>query len=139
LAEANSRAGRVEDGLRAIEEALSDVEKHRAAFCQAELYRLKGELLLMQNAGDTESRPPASDEAERCFRLAMEIAWRQQTKSLELCAAISLARLWQRQGRPDAAHELLAGIYGWFTEGFDTPDLQEARALLGKLVLTMHG
>ena len=139
LAEALGKTGRVADGLRAIDDALQDVDKHRACFYQAELYRIKGELLLLQTAAATELRPPAADEAERCFRAAIEIAKRQHAKSLELRAAVSLARHWQRQGRPDTAHELLAEVYGWFTEGFDAPDLQEARALLGRLVLAARG
>ena len=73
------------------------------------------------------------EEAEACFRQALEIARRQQAKSLELRAAMSLSRLWQQQGKRDEARELLAPIYGWFTEGFDTPDFQEARALLDEL------
>jgi class 3 adenylate cyclase/tetratricopeptide (TPR) repeat protein len=138
LAEALSKTGRVADGLRAIDEALQDVDRHRACFYHAELNRIKGELLV-QTAVAAEPRPAAIDEAERCFRAAIEIAKRQHAKSLELRAAVSLARHWQRQGRPDAAHELLAEVYAWFTEGFDAPDLQEARALLGRLVLAAHG
>jgi predicted ATPase len=76
--------------------------------------------------------PP--EEAEACFQQALDIACRQQAKSLELRAAMSLSRVWQRQGRSGAARELLAPIYGWFTEGFDTADLQEAKALLEQLV-----
>jgi predicted ATPase len=91
-----------------------------------ELYRLKGELLLTRSAEH-------HTEAERCFRQALEIARRQQAKSLELRAAMSLSRLWQRQGKHAAAHKLLAPIYGWFTEGFDTADLQEAKTLLDEL------
>jgi len=79
------------------------------------------------------SNPQAEAEAEACFLKAIEIAHRQQAKSLELRAAMSLIRLWQRQGRKDEARQMLAEIYGWFTEGFDTKDLQEARALLEKL------
>ena len=93
---------------------------------EAELYRLKGESLLQQTAGN-------GDEAETCFRQALDIARRQQAKSLELRAAMSLGRLWQRQGKCEAARELLAPIYGWFTEGFDTADLQEAKGLLKAL------
>ena len=93
---------------------------------EPELYRLKGELLLAHAMGhDT--------EAETCFRQALDIARRQQAKSWELRAALSLSRLWQRQGKRDEARELLAEVYGWFTEGFDTADLQEAKALLEEL------
>src|SRR5262245_5569224 len=93
---------------------------------EAELYRLKGELLLRQTVPDA----PA---AEACFQQALAIARRQQAQSWQLRAAMSLNRLWQRQGKRDEARELLASIYGWFTEGFDTLDLQEAKALLEDL------
>jgi predicted ATPase len=92
-------------------------ERHR----EAELYRLKGELLLLQ--GD-------DAEAEASFHKAIEVARRQQAKSWELRATVSLCRLWQQQGKLEEARQLLTEIYGWFTEGFDTPDLQEAKALL---------
>ena len=92
------------------------------------MYRLKGELLLQQPAG-------SGDEAETCFHQALDVARRQQAKSLELRAAMSLARLWQQQGKRDEARRLLAEIYGWFTEGFDTADLQEAKALLGVVMI----
>jgi predicted ATPase len=91
-----------------------------------ELYRLKGELLLTRSS-------ELHAEAETCFCQALNVARRQQAKSLELRAAMSLTRLWQRQGKRAEAHALLAPIYGWFTEGFDTADLQEARALLVEL------
>ena len=92
----------------------------------AELYRLKGELL--------RARAPEQDtEAETCFRQAIDIARHQRAKSWELRAATSLARLWQRQGQRAAARQVLAEIYGWFTEGFDTADLTEARTLLEEL------
>jgi predicted ATPase len=90
------------------------------------LYRVKGELLLTRSA-----EHPA--EAERCFRQALEIARRQEAKSQELRAAMSLSRLWQQQGKRAEARQLLAPIYGWFTEDFDTADLQEAKALLDAL------
>jgi len=90
------------------------------------LYRLKGELLL------TRSSEPHTN-AETCFRQALEVAQRQGAKSLELRAAMSLSQLWQRQGQRTEGHQLLAPIYGWFTEGFDTADLQEAKALLEAL------
>jgi len=89
------------------------------------LHRLKGELLLLP--GGSES------EAEECFNQALEVARRQSTRSLELRTAMSLARLWQKQGKPTEARELLAEIYGWFTEGFDTPDLIDAKSLLEEL------
>ena len=90
------------------------------------MYRLKGELLLQQAV-------PDAPQAEACFQQALAVARRQQAKSWELRAAMSLSRLWQQQGKRTEARELLAPIYRWFTEGFDTPDLQEARALLEEL------
>ena len=109
---------------------------------EAELYRLKGELTLAQSSVQrlesrvTNPQSPAPNphaEAEACFLKAVEIARRQQAKSLELRAAMSLSRLWQQQGKKEEAHSMLAEIYGWFTEGFDTKDLQEAKALLEEL------
>jgi predicted ATPase len=90
------------------------------------LYRLKGALLLQQNSAN-------QAEAETCFYHALEIARNQQAKSFELRTATSLARLWQQQGKRQEVHDLLAPVYGWFTEGFDTADLQEAKALLEAL------
>ncbi len=92
----------------------------------AELYRLKGALFLRQAV-------PDAFEAESCFHQALDVARSQQAKSLELRAATSLARLWQSQGKRQEAYELLAPVYGWFTEGFDTADLQEAKGLLQEL------
>ena len=126
LAEAYRRMGQAEAGLRVLQEALALVDKHDERFYEAELHRLQGELLLRQVA------PDAAEAAAR-FQQALTIARRQQAKSLELRAAMSLARLWQQQGKRAAARELLAPIYGWFTEGFDTADLQEAKALLAAL------
>jgi predicted ATPase len=93
---------------------------------EAEVYRLKGELLLQQAV-------PDAPQTEACFQQALAVPRRQQARSLELRAALSLSRLWQQQGKRNAARQVLAEIYGWFTEGFDTPDLQEARALLDAL------
>ena len=106
-------------------EALAVVDKTGERLWAAELYRLQGELTLAQSS--------VQKEAEECFWKAIEIARRQQAKSWELRAAMSLSRLWQHQGRQQEAHELLAEIYGWFTEGFDTADLQEAKELLEHL------
>ena len=113
--------GDLEEGLATLAEALDFVEKTGERYCEAELYRLQGELQLMQ-----------ADEvtAEASFHRAIAVARRQQAKSWELRAAISLARLWQRQGKADEAHRLLGPIYEWFTEGFDTPNLKEAGMLL---------
>jgi predicted ATPase/class 3 adenylate cyclase len=126
LAETSAQVGQTTEGLEALTEALAMLPKSRARWWEAELYRLKGELLLQHSVV-----PPR--EAEACFQQALAIARRQQAKSLELRTAISLARLWQQQGRPVEAYELLAPIYGWFTEGFDTADLQEAQSLLDEL------
>jgi predicted ATPase len=128
LAQAYGRAGQPAEGLRVVAEALVAVQHTGVREHEAEIYRLRGELLLQ--SGVEESRSPG---VEDCFRQALAIARRQQAKSLELRAALSLARLWQQQDKREAARELLAPIYGWFTEGFDTADLQEAKALLDAL------
>ena len=126
LAEAYQKGGQTAAGLGAIDEALALVQQHQETFCEAELYRLKGELLLSLSAGH-------AAEAEACFHSALEIARRQSANSWELRTTMSLARLWQCQGKRTEARELLAPVYGWFTEGFDTADLQEAKALLEEL------
>jgi predicted ATPase len=126
LAEAYQLQERGEEGLTVLAEALALVDRNDERWWEAELHRLRGELMLL--SADNESA------AEACFHQALEVARRQQAKSLELRAAMSLSRLWQRQGRRAKAHQLLAPIYGWFTEGFDTADLQEAKALLEMLI-----
>ena len=126
LAKAYWHLGQSEEGLRVVAEALAIGNSNGEGRWTAELYRLQGELLLT-----LASKHYA--EAETCFQQALETARRQQAKSWELRAAMSLARLWQRQGKRAAAHQLLAEVYGWFTEGFDTADLQEAKALLEAL------
>jgi predicted ATPase len=126
LADVAARLGHVEDGLRALAEALAIVDTTGARVYEAELHRLRGELLLQQTM-------PEAQQAEVCFQHALDVARRQQAKSWELRAAMSLARLWQQQGKRAEARELLAPIYGWFTEGFDTADLQEAKVLLAEL------
>ncbi len=123
LAEGYDKAGQVAAGLDALHEALAMAECCGARQWEAELNRLKGELLLEQTVDHT-------GEAEACFMQALAIARRQQARSYELRAAMSLSRLWQQQGKRHEARALLAPIYGWFTEGFDTADLQEAKALL---------
>jgi predicted ATPase len=123
LAEAYGKVGQPEEGLTVLVEALEIVDNAGERNWEAELYRRKGELLLEQQGQKV-------GEAEACFRKALDIARRQQAKSLELRVAMSLSRLWQQQGKQEEAHQLLAEIYGWFTEGFDTADLQEAKALL---------
>jgi predicted ATPase len=126
LAEAYGKVGQADVGLTLLDEALATVNKHGERFYEAELYRLKGELLLALSEEH-------QAEAESCFHQALAIARRQQAKSWELRAAMSLSRLWQQQGKRTEAQALLAPIYGWFTEGFDTVDLQEAKALLEEL------
>jgi predicted ATPase len=126
LADVADHLGRMADGLQALAEAHILVEQHEERFWEAEVWRLRGVLLLRQPG-----TPPA--EAEACFQRALDIARRQEAKSLELRAAMSLARLWQQQGKDAEARELLGSIYGWFTEGFDTADLQDAKTLLEEL------
>jgi predicted ATPase len=124
LAEAHGMMGQPEAGLAALAEALTVVDKTGAR--SSELYRLKGELLLQQNSDN-------QAEAETCFHQAIAIAQNQQAKSFELRTATSLARLWQQQGKRQEAYDLLAPVYGWFTEGFDTLDLKDAKTLLDEL------
>jgi len=131
LAEAYGKAGQAEEGLSVLAEALAQVEKTDERYYEAELRRLKGELLLMQ--GDKTEAEASLHQAESCFQHAIEVARRQSAKSWELRATVSLCRLWGKQGRVDEARQMLAEICGWFSEGFDTPDLQEARALLDEL------
>jgi class 3 adenylate cyclase/predicted ATPase len=126
LAEVYLVAKRADDGLRVVSECLRDLEGGKRDIDHAELHRLKGELLLLQNAS-------AQAQAESSFREAIEIAQRQQAKSWELRATMSLARLLATQGRRDEARAILAEIYNWFTEGFDTADLKDAKALLNQL------
>jgi predicted ATPase len=123
LAETFAQVGQITKGLEALAEGLATVAKSSVRWWEAELYRLRGELLLRQTVAQPE-------EAEVCFQQALAVARREQAKSWELRAAMSLARLWQQQGRRAAAHALLVPVYGWFTEGFDTADLREAKALL---------
>jgi predicted ATPase len=152
LAHAYGKDGQIETGLSVLAEALETVSKTDERWYEAELYRLKGELLLndeprMQNEEQQTKEEQQdtipiqhlsfsihrSEEAEACFLKAIEIARKQQAKSLELRAVMSLARLWQQQDKEKEAHRMLSEIYNWFTEGFDTKDLQEARALIEEL------
>ncbi|HEX5796640.1 MAG TPA: hypothetical protein VFY19_12430, partial [Geminicoccaceae bacterium] len=126
LAEVCLWAGQYDSGLDAVSEALDLVETHGERWWEAELCRLQGELLLA-HPGDGQSR------ARSCFERALDISRQQKAKSLELRAATSLARLWRGQGNRAEAHDLLAPTYGWFTEGFETPDLEDAKALLDEL------
>ena len=120
------QVGRWDEGSRLLDEALAFVTESSERFYEAELHRLRGEFLL-QDVGDNAS------EAETCFQKALDVSRHQQAKSLELRAAMSLARLWQQQGKTTEAHDLLAPVYNWFTEGFDTADLKDAKALLDEL------
>ena len=127
LADTYGKEGQTAAGLRVVNEELSRLQITGTRFYEAELYRINGELLLRQAVPDEEL-------AETCFEKAIEVARRQQAKSLELRAAMSLSRLWQRQGKKtEEARQLLAEIYGWFTEGFGTADLKAAKALLEEL------
>ena len=168
LAEQYGKTGQAAEGLAVLAEAFSLVEKNRERWWEAELYRLKGELLLAQEGKEESQKskacpepfgyaqdklrrrvkaqkakvlkpksqilnPAPQGEAEGCFHKALEIARKQQAKSLELRATVSLARLWQQQGRKEQARRMLADIYGWFTAGFDTKELQEVKARLETL------
>jgi hypothetical protein len=146
LAEAYGQVGRVEEGLATIAEAVHITETRAAAFWAAEVYRLKGELTSEQKSQKSQVKnhklkvpnlksqiPPLQSEAEACFHKAIEVARQQEAKSLELRAAMSLSRLWQQHGKRKEAYTVLQESYGWFTEGFDTQDLREAKALLDAL------
>jgi predicted ATPase len=126
IAEAYLAAGRPREGLEAVTEGLELVQRTGTRIFEAEMRRLKGELLLM---GDKNT----AVEAARCFGDAIEVARWQGAKSLELRATMSLARLLTKQGRRNEAHTMLTEIYNWFTEGFDTADLKDAKTLLDEL------
>ena len=126
LAEAHAQEGQIKEGHEVVSEELSRVHKTGEGVYEAELNRFKGELLLTQTV-------PDQAEAEDCFRRAINVSRRQEAKSLELRAAMSLSRLWQRQGKQEEARKLLAEIYGWFIEGFDTADLKATKILLEEL------
>jgi predicted ATPase len=152
LAEAHGKVGQVGEGLAVLAEALDLVDKTGERVKEAELYRLKGQLTLQQESKEQGARSKeqklenpnprsqilnpksqAEGEAEAYFLKAIEVARKQQAKSLELRAAMSLARLWQQQSKKAEARRLLAEVYNWFTEGFDTKDLQEAKRLIEEL------
>jgi len=134
LAEVSAHLGHIDDGLQALAEAHTLVEQQEERWWEAEIHRLRGVLLLRQTSAAAQQQTGTPQaEAETWLQRALDVARRQQAKSWELRAAMSLARLWQQQGKQAEAHELLASIYGWFTEGFDTADLQEAKALLEAL------
>jgi class 3 adenylate cyclase/predicted ATPase len=126
IAEACNKVNRIDEGLMVLDQALGVVRERAERFYEAELHRLRGELLLRRNPEDISA-------SEACFQTAIAIARDQQAMSLKLRAATSLARLWSERGERRQAHDLLAETYGWFTEGLDTLDLQEAQALLSEL------
>jgi predicted ATPase len=142
VAETHGKIGQAEEGLSALTEALALVDDSGGRHYEADLYRLKGELTLQSSVRRLESSipntqhptPSTQAEAEECFLKAIEIAKRQQAKSLELRATMSLARLWRQHGKHHDARNVLSEIYNWFTEGFDTQDLQEAKMLLEELI-----
>jgi predicted ATPase len=126
LADVYAQEGQVEAGLATLAEALAAAQATGERWAEAELYRLRGSLLLQQTG-----TPQA--EAETWLQRALDVARRQEARSLELRAAVSLSRLWHQQGKRKEAHDLLAEVYAWFTEGFDTVDLQEAKVVLEEL------
>jgi len=131
LADVCVHLGPLDEGLQALAEAHTLLEQQEDRWWEAEVCRLRGVVLLRQTG-----TPQA--EAEAWLRRALDVACRQEAKSLELRAAMSLARLWQQQGKHAEAYALLAPIYGWFTEGFDTADLQDAKVLLDALGEQRH-
>jgi predicted ATPase len=126
LAEAYGQAGQPEAGLEPLAEALALIAETEERWWEAELYRLQGTLRLQLPSPDI-------PQVEACFQQALAVARGQQARALELRAALHLGRLWQQQGKRPEANQLLTDIYGWFTEGFDTADLQDAKALLEEL------
>jgi predicted ATPase len=136
LAKVYGKAGQTEEGLAALTRARAVADHTGEKSYEAELYRLQGDLTLAKSHRVGRKRQVATDtaaEAEACFQKAIEVARRQRAKSLELRAVMALTRLWQHQGKRRPAHAMLSEIYGWFTEGFDTRDLVEAKALLEDL------
>jgi predicted ATPase len=120
------RSDRLDEGLASLTDALATAEEHGNHHNRAEIHRLKGELLLKQDTSNASA-------AQNCFQRAIEIARKQSAKSFELRATTSLARLLDKQGKRDEAHTMLADIYNWFTEGFETADLKDAKSLLEEL------
>jgi predicted ATPase len=133
VAEVCEEIGRPREGLSAVAEALAAAEHTGQRYWDAELHRLRGTLTLRAQARSAAPGPAVARDAESHFLRAIEIARRQHARSLELRAATSLSRLWASRRKPQAAHALLADVYAWFTEGLDTADLREARALLEEL------
>jgi predicted ATPase len=126
LAKAYGALGQFDNAWRCISEALIATETTKESWCEVEVHRTAGEIALLSSDPDTA-------RAEAYFERALAIARAQQAKSWELRAAMSMARLWRDQGKREEARELLAPVYAWFTEGFDTRDLKEAKALLNEL------
>ena len=126
MALVHTALGQSSEASRCIDEAMTIIKKSEERWFEAEVNRIAGEIALM-------APEPDAAKAQECFEQALAIARAQQAKSWELRAAMSMARLWRDQGKQDAARELLAPVYGWFTEGFDTLDLKEAKALLDEL------
>jgi predicted ATPase len=124
--EAYAAIGQFEEAWRCIGKATTAIKTTKEQWCEAEVHRVAGEIALM-------SPEPDATKAQANFERALAVARQQQAKSWELRAAMSMARLWRDQAKRDAAHDLLAPVYGWFTEGFDTVDLREAKALLDQL------
>jgi len=135
FADALTTAGLCDQAMDSLNEALALAERTGERYYESELHRLKGELILKTNDSDFSS---LSAQAEAAFQSALQVSRQQTAKSLELRAALSLARLWQRQGEPARAGKILAETYGWFTEGFDTADLRDAKALLDGLESTVR-
>jgi predicted ATPase len=127
LGAAHAELGQPDEAWRCISEAVTAIETTKERWCEAEANRIAGEIALKSPQRDTA-------KAEIYFERALAVARQQQAKSWELRAAMSMARLWRDQGKRDEARELLAPVYGWFTEGFETLDLKEAKALLDELV-----
>ena len=126
LARAHAELGQFDDAWRYVGEAMTAVETTKERWFEAEIQRIAGEIAL-------KSPVPDAAKAETYFERALAVARQQQAKSWELRAAMSMARLWRDQGKRHEARDLLAPVYGWFTEGFDTLDLKEAKALLDEL------
>ncbi len=126
LARAHAELGQFDDGRRCIREAMTAVETTKEKWWEAEVHRTAGEIALL-------APEPAATKAEAYFERALAVARQQQAKSWELRAAMSMARLWRDQGKREQARDLLAPVYGWFTEAFDTLDLKDAKALLDEL------
>ena len=124
---AYAELGQLDDARRSIDDAIDKVERSKEKWCEAEVHRIAGEIVLKSPQAE------AAAKAEAYFERALAVARQQQAKSWELRAAMSMARLWRDQGKRDEAPDLLAPVYGWFTEGFDTLDLKEAKGLLDGL------